>query len=86
MLPTTILFSIPNPAHGFNVNLAVYTAQREDINILMYDRTGKKIFEKVLHNAFNQTYQLELPGEAAGMYFLKIVGPDFVRSKKLVIY
>lgn len=75
----------PNPTVDGQFKLAFNTSERQEVVIYIYDQMGKIITMDEYPNTLNQTYYYDLTGHRSGVYFIKAIGKDFVRSKKLVI-
>jgi len=81
-LNKTVLY--PNPNYGELVNLAFSLDQKEVVTVTVMDRTGKKMLEKSFPNTLNQTYEIDLTGEANGLYFIKVTGESFSFTRRLM--
>ncbi|MTI21532.1 T9SS type A sorting domain-containing protein [Fulvivirga sp. RKSG066] len=75
----------PNPSLDGVIKLGFTLNQKEDVRILVYNRTGALVLEEVKPNTLNQTYRLDLFGEPAGLYIVKVVGETFSFTKSLIL-
>jgi hypothetical protein len=74
----------PNPTPGI-FNIEINSAGSENINIEISDMNGKTFFEKrniIVNN--NYKLQVDLQGQASGIYFVKIVYRNNQILKKLI--
>jgi hypothetical protein len=51
----------------------------------IYDELGREVVVGEFPNTLNQTYYYNLQSQPAGIYFVHVVGKDFIRSKKLLV-
>lgn len=75
----------PNPSNDGMVQLAFNTSKRQRVFVTIINEMGQIITTNSYENTLNQTYYYDLTGLQSGVYFIKAIGEDFVRSKKLVI-
>ncbi|MBL0328084.1 MAG: T9SS type A sorting domain-containing protein [Bacteroidetes bacterium] len=69
----------PNPSNGnFNVELKLISSQ--DVSIKVMNVLGKVVSSKELSNISSGIYNIDLKGEAAGVYFVEVSSP----TEKLV--
>jgi sugar lactone lactonase YvrE len=79
----TISFSVyPNPARQYAI---VHTNMADRGNLSLMDITGKEIFSRDLNLNNVGTYQLDLSGQKAGVYLLRISTESGVQTQRLVI-
>lgn len=74
----------PNPT-GALFNLTLYLGEREDVEVGIFNSTGQLVYQGVLRNALNQTYNFDLTGNVAGLYLVQIRGKQLARTKKLLL-
>jgi hypothetical protein len=80
----SIDFSLyPNPANK-NVIIKYQPGANEDVQLRVFDLSGKSVFEKMIPNRQTQ-YQLESANWNAGLYFVEMRSGNRVSSKKLMI-
>jgi endonuclease I len=84
-----ISFSInvfPNPCFSENAKLTVWSKDKGDLSIKIFNIEGKCIMEKVAEKG-NENIEIELNtrGLSKGVYFLNIESKTFVTVKKLII-
>lgn len=75
----------PNPATDF-VNIELGNLKNEDLQnavIVVYDMTGKKVFEKQLNNSSME--KISTADYAAGLYTIVIANSDNILAKQRVI-
>jgi hypothetical protein len=79
--PDVVIY--PNPSSG-NINIRLDSAPVQGLyDISVYSVNGKKILEQQLYDTdFSQ--QLDISTLANGIYVIKIEGPDFRISKKII--
>jgi len=77
---STHLKVYPNPTNGY---LTVDLGKETSItNIYIYNFSGSLVFEKEIKNAQNQVIDIQKLN--TGIYFVKIIGPEKVYSKKII--
>ena len=70
----------PNPNTG---SFSIETPSEQDYQLQIFDMTGRLLYEKALRGA--NTYSVELPSLAAGMYFYQLANEKESYSGKLLI-
>jgi hypothetical protein len=75
----------PNPAIDGRFQLAFNTSGRQEVAVHIYDELGREVVVGEFPNTLNQTYYYNLQSQPAGIYFVHVVGKDFIRSKKLLV-
>ncbi|AEL27186.1 M43 family zinc metalloprotease [Cyclobacterium marinum] len=74
----------PNPAQDvFNItfNLQDY----EEVTIQFFSTSGQKAYDVTFSNTLNQTYTFGKEHLSSGLFIVKIIGEDFLLTKRLVI-
>ncbi len=75
----------PNPSNG-RFNLSFEAAEAGDVNISVLNAQGQKIYgEKLVDFSGPYEKEIDLTGEASGVYFLNISQNGKVMNKKLVV-
>lgn len=74
----------PNPTQGL-LNIAYELANAGDLNIELFDLTGKRIMEHRVPNAFSGVAQLELKGLTAGTYQLRIQAGGSLQTQRVLL-
>jgi hypothetical protein len=69
----------PNPFKT-NISIEIFKMQKESI-LLLYDTYGHEILKQKIQN--KKTY-INLSDLVSGVYFLKIVSPDFIQIKRII--
>jgi hypothetical protein len=75
----------PNPVDGSNFYVTVKTDERQDVNMQLVDMNGRKVFDKEFTNVLNQTFELDLSSQSAGIYILKAIGQTYNQTTKLIL-
>lgn len=71
----------PNPSTGlFKLDMAAFN--NTDVNVSVYDISGKLVFENVYNNGL---IQIDLNNQPIGMYSVRVVANGVVMNSKLVI-
>ena len=73
----------PNPANN-NVIIKYLPAGNEEVQLRVFDLSGKSVFEKTIPNGHN-LFQLESADWNAGLYFVEMRSGNHISSKKLLI-
>ena len=85
-VPETNTFILyPNPIVASTFNTSFNLADKEDVHLAVIDAKGLVIYERNLRNTLNQTYTLELPQLANGVYFVKARGRQLNEVQRLLI-
>lgn len=80
-------FSIyPNPSAGF-LNLDMFTTKNigNRINVKLTDVMGKLVSETVLHNPVGLVHQIDVSGNADGVYFITLYNENYQRTERISI-
>jgi len=72
----------PNPAES-EFNLTFNLADKRDLEMAIYDATGRLAGRYPMPNTLNQTYQFDFSDQPNGIYLLRIVGNDFAVTKRV---
>jgi hypothetical protein len=72
----------PNPAKD-KIHLSFGTADFSHAKVSIIDRIGKEIFSETIHCCSTAT--VDLPGNPAGIYFLRLTIDGEVISKKIIL-
>lgn len=69
----------PNPSYGiFNIEVKGFDAQ---MNIVVLNSQGQEI----MTNSLSSTSQIDLTTQPKGVYFVKIIGEDVIKTVKLIV-
>lgn len=75
----------PNPNTGM-FSLEMYMDRTKQLNVSVYDMTGRSVFEEVLHaEAGAQSFSINLSQLSKGIYNLKLSGEEGLITKRLII-
>ncbi len=74
----------PNPAKQ-TFSLTLYLDKRENVEVFIYEATGRLAYKNTLRDALNQTYEFDLTGKPEGLYFIQVRGEQFARTEKLLL-
>ncbi|MDF1696768.1 MAG: peptide-N-glycosidase F-related protein [Saprospiraceae bacterium] len=74
----------PNPNNGI-FNLTLELNQPEDIEVIITDITGKKVYSKTEPRYYRGTLDIDLSHVSGGLYSCTVVSGSKVSSKKMVI-
>jgi hypothetical protein len=85
VIPEDNVVLYPNPSDG-QVDFSFNLDEKEDVDVLLFDRSGKTLASYSLPNTLNQTHQLDFSEQAKGIYIVKITGQTFQTTQRLVIY
>lgn len=78
---TNDIVVFPNPSSNiFNIQVP----DVNNIDLEVYDVTGKVIFSRVNQSLSNNRYELDMSGYASGIYFLKVGTDNRQMTKKLI--
>ena len=75
----------PNPAHDIT-NITFSLKEKEDIQIMITDQSGRILSKYQFPNTLNQTHQIKMDNLPSGVYFIKVQGQTLQDVKKLVLY
>lgn len=83
-LPKNKIEFAPNPSNG-QFNLMFELAEDKDTRVLIFDQSGRKIYEEILNN-FDGRYRnhIDISMHPSGMYFLIIAQGEKQFTRKLV--
>ena len=74
----------PNPSNG-QFNLTFDLPDDHDTRIMVFDQTGRKVYEELLNNFDGQySNQIDISSQPSGVYFLIIAQQDKQFTKKIV--
>lgn len=65
----------PNPTTGL-IHLALDFRAAQDVHIIVYSVSGFKVYEVKLTNVETTIYDLDLSGQASGLYLVSIIGTE----------
>lgn len=74
----------PNPSKG-QVKLQLTTETREDFEVTVFDALGHEILSRSFKNVLNETHELNLSAQPAGVYLVKIQSNGIYTTKRVVI-
>ena len=76
----------PNPAPGW-VNLELLGYEQESFDVQVVNLSGQTVYSEPLSVPYSEKFihRIDLPDLPAGMYFLKLISPDKIRIKELII-
>jgi hypothetical protein len=74
----------PNPTTGFTT-LNVEMADANDINVTIFDMTGKLVQSFNDVNVENRNYSIDLSDQPNGVYFVRLMTNGQVQTKKVVV-
>ena len=74
----------PNPSAG-PVSVALSLESAEHATLIIYDVAGRQLLERSTAAAFDHIWQLDMSGQAAGVYFCKITVKDGVVVRRFVL-
>ena len=78
-----ILTIYPNPSNGvFNLDMSFNEPQ--DISVIIYDLTGRRIFNEILSNVSIEIHSIDLSKQPNGLYLATILGKDKQLIRKLI--
>lgn len=76
-------FSVyPNPARE-QLNIALDT--QDQVEVALYNLSGKKVYSEVLNQTGFRTEQINLPNLTSGLYILQVQGANWSKSEKISI-
>lgn len=76
-----ILF--PNPVENGEFNIRFSLNQKEDVNVLIYDRNGRLLTTDLFPATLNQRYIFDISNQPPGIYLVKINGQSFSTTKRV---
>lgn len=74
----------PNPTQGI-LNVLISGAGHQALDLILLDSYGRIVLREDKLNATNNTIQLDLSGQAHGMYFLRIVANQQSFTRKIIL-
>ena len=75
----------PNPSSG-NLNIVVSAEEKGDLNVVVYDVTGKKIVNRLISKTENvMTGSIDISHLSKGPYIVKLIGTKVLATSKLII-
>jgi hypothetical protein len=74
----------PNPSTGL-VNISVTLPSVEAVNIAVFDVLGNKVQEVIDGQLMNGSHQVDLSGNASGIYYIRMVANGIVYNQRLVL-
>jgi hypothetical protein len=74
----------PNPANE-NINIEITLQESENINISIYDISGKEVLQKVSSRSDYHLINLDVSDFSKGIYFVKAVADDSIINERIVI-
>lgn len=75
----------PNPVTDGNLVVQYNLTSSQDINVKVYDLSGKEVYATSLAKAQNGTRKLNLSGLSNGMYMITFATEDGFASKKIML-
>ncbi len=79
---TFILF--PNPTDS-EFKLTFNLAEKEDVQISIYDVRGALIYQGMFKKTLNHTYEFDIPSLRNGIYLIKAVGESMNQVKRIFV-
>jgi len=74
----------PNPTSGM-VNAEFSLDNSTDVHVEVYNMLGELVQTAHWDNVLNSTYQINLSGQANGMYFVKVISNESTITKKIML-
>lgn len=74
----------PNPSSGPNIKLSFNFQQKKAVTVDVLNTSGQVVSQTSVNNALNQVISLSAPSQP-GLYFVRVVGPNFMQTQKLFI-
>ncbi len=75
----------PNPSSNGFVNISFNLAEVQPAKLLIYNTQGSFVYEEVISNALNQTFEITTLHLQNGMYFARLVGNQVDISRSFII-
>ncbi|MGF1637873.1 MAG: choice-of-anchor J domain-containing protein [Cyclobacteriaceae bacterium] len=75
----------PNPSQDKRFQIVFNNDRRQEVQISIYDSTGKFISQLFYPNTINQSYEFDLVDKNDGLYLIHIVGEDYTTTKRIVL-
>ncbi len=75
----------PNPSTNGSFYVTINIDDRQPVDFLVIDALGKRIMEKRIKFALNQTIEFDLNGYKNGIYLIKAIGPSFNNTAKVLL-
>ncbi len=76
----------PNPSADGRLQVVFNLQAREDVQLLIYNIGGALIWQRTFPNTLNQTYDIDLAGNAAGVYLMRSISPSIRNTQRFIIY
>ncbi|MBO6516155.1 MAG: DUF5011 domain-containing protein [Bacteroidia bacterium] len=81
---TSLMKVYPNPSNGlFNITLDLPTS--EDVTVEVYDQTGRKVADVAEGQLQKGSFLVDMSGETAGMYIVRMITNHNVYNQKITI-
>lgn len=74
----------PNPTDG-NINVYLKLKNNDDIGIRVFNTVGQFVTGQNVNNTAGGTYNLDLTGQAPGLYFVEVKSGNISRTFKIVL-
>lgn len=74
----------PNPTDG-NINVYLKLKSNEDVNIRVFNPVGQLVTSHNAPNTYGGTYNFDLSGRSAGLYFVEVSAGNVSRTFKVVV-
>lgn len=75
----------PNPTDGL-IQAVFNLLDREDVQLTLYSIQGEVLWQQFFPFTLNQTYELDLRSQPAGVYILRVNSPSINTSQRFIIY
>lgn len=75
----------PNPTFDGLFYVTFNAAERQPVEITVFNVLGKKIVDERLELGLNQTVEFDLVGYANGIYLVQVAGTKFKTTKRIVV-
>lgn len=75
----------PIPSNNGTINIQFNLEEKQDLNVTIYDLTGKKLYDRALNNIVNNTITLDISDLNNGIYLIKINNGFESYMKKITI-
>jgi len=76
----------PNPSTNGSFYVTMNADNRQPVDFFVFNAAGKRIMDKRIELALNQTIEFDLIGYKNGIYLIKVIGPTFNKSAKVILH
>src|SRR5690606_23189849 len=84
-LPVEVRYTFPNPTINGILSIIFNLEEKEDIEMALYDLSGRILYKENFPSTLNQTYEIDLSTLPEALYLLKISGASLNEVERVVM-